>query len=363
MKVLIVGGTFDGKKGKPSKLIYQMQEFLRLRCDITGFYNGGNYNDLKEIIEECNNADVTIWMPDVPNDKEKIRNIKEINPKTLLILSKRNDENKYPFVEIVNRMLGQKCNLLIHINKQENGIFNFQLLDPLGNCWCNTEDFSVIMDKLYHKTKYLLSITRQSTYRDAELNRVAVNYYWSEEEEKFLAIVRNFAEIFHEKIRPVEGVTRFLGNTSFRCQKGFPSFRASICNIIFVSKRNIDKRYIDKENFIPVSFQYNGNIYYGIDKPSVDTPIQVRLYELFPNINFMIHSHCYVNTGVFTKNNVPCGGIEEVQEILDIIPENERNGEYFAINLKGHGCLIMAKTVEQIEKVAFVERVLPEMQE
>ena len=50
MKVLIVGGTFDGKKGKPSKLIYQMRGFLRLRCDIIGFYNGGNYNDLKKVI-------------------------------------------------------------------------------------------------------------------------------------------------------------------------------------------------------------------------------------------------------------------------------------------------------------------------
>lgn len=362
MKLLIVGGTFDENGGKPSKLIAQMQEFFRMRCEVVGYYNGGNYQDIESIIQECQKADVTIWMPNVPNDKAKIRNVKEINPKTLLILSKRNDGSKYPFAEIVNRMLKQKSNLLIHINKQENGIFSFQLLDPLGNCWCDTEDFSALLDKLYHKTKYLLSITRQSTYRAAELGRFAVGYHWTDEQIQFLDTVKKFAEIFHEKIKPAEGVTRFLGNSSFRCQKGFPSFRAT-SGVIFVSKRNVDKRYIDKENFMPVKFHPNGDICYGFDKPSVDTPIQVRLYELFPNINFMVHTHCYVNAGVFTKNNVPCGGIEEVQEILDIIPEDERNGEYFAINLKGHGCLVMAKTVEQIEKVAFVERVLPEMQE
>lgn len=362
MKVLIVGGTFDDEGGKPSKLVKQLFDYFRIYSVVIGYYNGGNYTDIETIIQECQKADVTVWMPNIPNDKPKVRNVKEINPKTLLISSKRNDNNKYSFAEIVNRMLEQKCNLLIQINKQENDIFNFQLLDPLGNCWCDTEDFSILLDKLYHKTKYLLSITRQGTYRAAELGRFAVGYHWTDEQIQFLDTVKRFAEIFHEKIKPAEGVTRFLGNSSFRCQKGFPSFRAT-SGVIFVSKRNVDKRYIDKENFIPVKFHPNGDIYYGFDKPSVDTPIQVRLYELFPNINFMVHTHCYVDAGVFTKNNVPCGGIEEVQEILDIIPESERTFGLYKINLKGHGCLVMAHSVEQLEKVAFVERVLPEMQE
>lgn len=40
-------------------------------------------------------------------------------------------------------------------------------------------------------------------------------------------------------------------NVSFRCEKGFPSFRDK--NIIYVSKRNMDKRMIGKEGFVAVN--------------------------------------------------------------------------------------------------------------
>lgn len=38
--------------------------------------------------------------------------------------------------------------------------------------------------------------------------------------------------------------------------------------------------------------------YCGDDKPSVNTPIQVRLYEALPNIKYMIHSHCGINSEI-----------------------------------------------------------------
>ena len=134
-------------------------------------------------------------------------------------------------------------------------------------------------------------------------------------------------------------MTRFLGNSSFRCQRGFPSFRGNK-DIIFVSRRNVDKRFIDKDHFVGSVLLEDGSVgYYGEYKPSVDTPIQLRLYNLLPKINFMIHSHCYINAAPFTKTPVPCGAVEEVDEIMEIIGQG-RSQPFYAINLIGHGLLL-----------------------
>ena len=70
----------------------------------------------------------------------------------------------------------------------------------------------------------------------------------------------------------------------------------------------------------------------------------------------MLHAHCFVDIpiddGCFsytTSNAVPCGAIEEVNEICETIGDIERvnasNPKLVAINLKGHGCILMASNV------------------
>ena len=86
-----------------------------------------------------------------------------------------------------------------------------------------------------------------------------------------------------------------------------------------MSRRNVDKRYIEQEAFVPCYMDDTGNVlYYGPYKPSVDTPIQVRLYKYFPRINYMLHSHVYVKGAPFTSKAIPCGGIQEVTEIMRV---------------------------------------------
>ena len=159
-----------------------------------------------------------------------------------------------------------------------------------------------------------------------------------------------------------------LGNCSYRCQRGFPSYRGKDC--IYVSRRNVDKRYIDKDMFVPVRMNENGQIeYVGKYKPSVDTPIQVRLYNLFPKINYMIHAHCYIEDALATTNPIPCGGIEEVDEILNLFIDKTddkiynqnilRNVECAKINLFGHGSLIMANNIDQLSNIPYIEREIP----
>lgn len=74
-----------------------------------------------------------------------------------------------------------------------------------------------------------------------------------------------------------------------RCSKGMPSFKHN--DYVFVSQRNVDKEYLDLSHFIPTYLEDDKVYYCGENKPSVDTPIQLRLYKELPNIRYMIHSH------------------------------------------------------------------------
>ena len=175
-------------------------------------------------------------------------------------------------------------------------------------------------------------------------------------DERFLMEVKKYAETFHNLIQAQ--TTRFLGNCSTRCMRGFPSER--IGDLIYVSKRNVDKRYIDKDAFVPCKLEDGKVHYYNDSKPSVDTPIQVRLYELLPNINYMIHSHCYIKDAPFTKQVIPCGALEEINEIMDTIKDTQT--EYHVVNLLGHGSTIMCKHSEQLNNINYIPRIFPERQ-
>ena len=182
-------------------------------------------------------------------------------------------------------------------------------------------------------------------------------------EQAFIDIVHTHANTFHRMV-PHVPTERMLGNCSFipdkyRCTKGFPSVR--IGNTVLVSKRNVNKETLSLDDFVPVSLKDDTLYYYGDFKPSVDSPIQVRLYEALPNINRMIHSHCYIKDAPFTSTCVPCGGIEEVSEVLGLIDKtSNRYQSIYKINLLGHGSIIMTHSVDELKDVAYLPRPIPE---
>ena len=363
MKILFVAGTFDDNGGKKSSLIEKISENICKNNEVI-IFNGGFYSSLKEIIESSINYDVVFWMANVSNDKEKIRNVKEINPKVLLVNSKRNDNEKYTMQELINKSLEQKANLTIEFSKIDDK-FKMRLFDPLGNVWYEGFDVKELCDVLENRLLFLKSVTRQST-KKSEISYTDDLKLYTKEELKFIELVKNYADVFKEVIKPAKEVKRFLGNASirpkdnFRCIKGFPSFKRN--DIIYVSRRNVDKEKISVEDFVPVYFESEDIKYIGDNKPSVDTPIQIRLYKYLPNINFMIHSHCYIENAPFTKINIPCGGLEEVDEVINTLKENygNLNEDFYAVNLIGHGNIIMAKNVEFLKNLKFFGRPIPE---
>lgn len=178
----------------------------------------------------------------------------------------------------------------------------------------------------------------------------------------------------HRKVDTLCKTERFIGNASLRklppqvgrCGKGMPSFRGSD-NIIFVSKRNIDKQFIELDNFVPVWLDNNKLMYSGPDKPSVDTPVQVRLYQTLDHINYILHSHCYIKNAPFTTTAIPCGAIEEYDEIMKLLSDSQidTHRNQYIINLIGHGSIIMWNDMQQFHedikpKLAYYKRNTPE---
>ena len=369
-KILFVGGNWDLNGGRNSKVV---DEFAKYLPNAT-VYNGGNYNDLNKILESCVNYDTVIWWANVPNELPKIRNVKDINYKTMLVSSKRNIDNKYSFQDLLQRSFALKSNLTIEFSKNDNK-YNMRLFDPLGNVWYEGLDIKECSKALLERLAFIKSITRESTISSEEnigalawfFNMFKEEMYKSDnnpeipEKKEFLNIVRDYAYKFAEATFQTKDVKRFLGNASFRCPKGFPSFRDG--KYIFVSKRNVNKEFIGINEFVPVYIE-DGKIYYcGNNKPSVDTPIQAKLYNLLPNINYMIHSHCYIDGAPYTEKSLPCGAVEEVDEIKDLIKEyydNDYNRNFYLINLLGHGSIMMSKNPEQLKNIQMVGRELPE---
>ena len=253
---------------------------------------------------------------------------------------------EYTFVDLVNTSLVQRNNLTIEFSKLKNETkFKMLLFDPLGTSWYEGYDLETLVQNLIKRIRFIITTRRERTYKVYRDSLLIDN-------EEFYSYVREVAEIFHKTIEHADGVTRFLGNASFRKNSK-----------IFVSRRDVDKALIDKNNFVETYLEDEKVFYYGDFKPSKDTVVQVRLYEMFPNINYIIHSHCYAKDANFTNTPVPCGALDEIDELLEVVKNNYNNDfslNYYKFNLKGHGCIIFGNSIDDLKKTEYITRHLPE---
>ncbi len=354
MKLLAVGGTFDESGGKPSVYMAKLfSNFVTTDVFQLDVYNGGHWNAISSLVgrltkELAGCYDVILWFPNIPNNLEKlVPLIKKYNQKSILVTSKNNMEAKYTMAQLVQKALANRSNLVLEFPKSKssnNLIAN--IFDPLGNIWLTEEnDIYIVAKVLKLRIDQLIRYTRVGSVSIGDAVPIpGVTYFFD--------IIKQYADVFHELIHGANS-ERLLGNASFRCLRGFPSFRDK--DRICVSRRNIDKRYIGQEGFVAVDLPLAGDKvrYYGKHKPSVDTPIQLKLYEHFDNINFMLHSHVYVDGAKITNEVTPCGAMEEVDEIKSLF---DKDTCAFAVNLRGHGSLIAAKTLDYFKDTPYVSR-------
>jgi ribulose-5-phosphate 4-epimerase/fuculose-1-phosphate aldolase len=353
MKILLVGGNFADNI-RPSgfvKKLYEEIQKLSPDYDIV-YHNGGEFSELQESLNQEFFFDAILWFANVPNEYEKlVDDIKVRSPKSLLITSKNNLDNKYSYHDMTGRMLKVKANLCLVFTKTE--LVETTIIDPLMNAFTMKEtEIKTVASVLMKRIEELSSYTRVSSESIGPALEVP-------NQEEFFSLANGYAEVYHELIH-ANNTTRYLGNLSFRCEKGFPSFKHH--DTIFVSRRNVDKRDIGLQGFVGVNLRYTDKIcYHGEVKPSVDTPIQVALYNHFPKINYMMHSHVYLVGGTFTKEKIPCGAMEEVDSILKLFPDP--NYTMLKINLYGHGSIVMSNTIETFKDLKYCARPFPEFEQ
>jgi len=359
MNVLFVGGKFDLNGGRPSGLVTKFAKALEPYV-VLKVHNGGDFSHLEQLLSSSPNFDVILWWPDVPKDLPRLRDVKSVAPHSILVSSKNNlgvpasDGTYYaPYsaAGLVAKALAIKANLTVVFEGSDgHPPYCMKLMDPLGNVHSDTTfDVNELAVALVRRLNFLNALTRVQSRPTGESATLPPD------DPEFFQAVRRAAEDFHRLLDPGSDVQRLLGNASFRCANGFPAMRKG--GDIFVSKRNVDKRDISRESFVQVYSSKTLLYYDGDHKPSVDAPIQARLFEAFPRINYMLHGHvyipdCYVHSRM-TSLAFPCGALEE---LLEIIPMLKPDCEFAGINLRGHGCLIMASEVRSLRRLDFKAR-------
>lgn len=346
------------------------------------FINGGTYEKLAGL--DFTKYSTIIWFADIPNDLPKIVDkIKKKNPKCVLVTSKSNMDDEYKPLDIIERALRTKSNLLVEFSRDENKNVVATVWDALGNIYLEKSSSPGALHAVLKRQCQLLSKSRRVASKRVGKAEAIPN------EEDFFALARGYAETFHKLIHAVN-TERFVGNLSFRCENGFPTFRKE--NRIYVSRRNIDKRDINAEGFVAVAADELDPVhFFGDHKPSVDTPIQVQLYQMFPNINYMLHSHAYVQGAPRTDMVLACGNANEAIEVaraakympvkkvgpgLFVVEagqalyrpsvrshfDQQPEVDFFAVNLLGHGSIVGAREVDQLKDIPYVARQIPERQ-
>lgn len=241
-------------------------------------------------------------------------------------------------------MLRVKANLCLVIDKKDNQ-FNCRLIDPLGNLFYEGEDFFSAGKVAAQRADKLSQFTRV----ESRMIYGTENAEEANPPEEFLSIIHKFAKRFDELTDRPKTVSRFLGNASFRCSHGFPAFRGK--DRIFVSRRNVDKEDIGPPDFVgvePFRPYMSGIEYYGNNKPSVDAPIQLLLFDHMLATNFIIHGHVYSKSFTAqTYDVIPCGAVEEWFELKKVLTPHL---PIWSINIKGHGCIIGAENAKNLEQ-------------
>lgn len=350
--ILFVCGTFTADGGRPSSIGKAMG--ISLVPD--DMINGGTIKELYGISFE--DYEAIVWMPNMDNSEDKILpHIKKWNPHAILISSKRAVEKEYTAWDVVGRLLATRSNLGIMITRDDNGRYNFSLLDPLGNIHYDGTDPVMLGFGIKTRLDLLGEMARCSSQSMGPAKNKLMD-------EDFMEVVRKTADEFSRHVN-ANNPNRMLGNASTRCMSGFPAMRGD--DSIFVTRRNIDKKTISADGFIETRMRNMYKMvlptveYWGDVKPSVDTPIQLMLFDIFKHIKYMIHGHVYIKGAPFTDRKIPCGYLEECDDVYEAIVNNyEPATDNFVINLLGHGCLVMAKDLSYFDEIEYINRPLPE---
>jgi hypothetical protein len=141
MKLLCVGGVFNGVGGRPSgyfkKLVSSIINRLHNRYGAVAYddvqvLNGGTYESLLEYTTYSAYTHI-LWMADVPNEYPKVlSDLLKSNPGAVLVQSKNNVGGKYSRQELYARMVVSGAEMLVEFDRDRNGWITGSLLSCTG---------------------------------------------------------------------------------------------------------------------------------------------------------------------------------------------------------------------------------------
>lgn len=346
VSVAVVGGTYDEQGGRASKLVKQLGAGMSgAGLDVVLHCDGGTVERLVELAQELpNTVQALVWMPNLDNSHPKlIPGLKKQNPRLILVNSKRVVEKDYTDHEVIRRMLKVRAAVGLRIDRVA-GLYQVRILDPLGNQWGEaTQSFKHAGYRLAKSIQNVADAIRVPSIHSGDAQ--------PEPEAAFVEVCRELGDKFAECVESVYP-ERFMGNMSYR-PEGASGF--------VVSKRNIDKRKLAYGQFVEVNLSDEKVYFKGELKPSLDTGIQALIYREFPQIKYMVHGHAYVPGAPMTANYRVCGDLREGEEIVRCLKGIDGFEGRAAVNMRGHGCLIVSDTVEGLKGYRFVAREFPEV--
>lgn len=244
----------------------------------------------------------------------------------------------YTSIDSVSRIFKMHANAVIEIHPTEGRHYHFKLIDALGNCWVDSYQIEALAHGIKLIAEWTNRAIRQPTMRSTRTQLP---------EHHGLDKLCQIAHSIADKVQNDVG-NRYFGNISTRCMKTFPSMRGIEEKKFYVSARNVDKSRITNKDMVFVHEEEDGLYYVGEKKPSIDTPVQIAIYNQFPEINYMLHGHAYIqDLGIPTDSYYPCGDLREVPEITKRITYPDSH-----INLVNHGFLMYSNNIEKLEKMA-----------
>ncbi|KAL0238767.1 hypothetical protein PCE1_004459 [Barthelona sp. PCE] len=356
---LLVGGSHvEGMGARPSGFFRKLCQGIVDNCnpDMYTYVNGIESKEhLISLLNITVDHKIIFWFAAVPNswklnEEATLGRIKQLNYRCMLVCSKFNGtttEPKYSDAELIGRALAVKANVAIEFKKNEEQKVFSRLFDCLGNCFAATYDIEELFNAIKNRLTLLSSVIR---WRSTSIDEEPANPPQLQMD-AFLNVVHEYAEVYSVCMaEAAKNGDRFFGNCSFRapdhfrCLKLFPSMRSD--SGIYVSPRNVDKKKVSSMVLCKLNEEGNGVEFIGERKPSVDTPVQLLLYSYYKNINYMVHGHTYVETAIITDTVYPCGAVQEAECIIRAAPDPFATR--LAINIKGHGHILMGQCIEDL---------------
>jgi ribulose-5-phosphate 4-epimerase/fuculose-1-phosphate aldolase len=188
------------------------------------------------------------------------------------------------------------------------------------------------MESKYQGIKFKIERDNKEIIRDTRLSNLE---YW--------------CKIFHKLGLAPEYDGGSYGNLSFRTKENNNEF------IITGSCIGL-KDNLTEDCFVKVvSCDLENKIIHtqGNRNPSSESMLHYSIYNARKDINAIFHGHCKIITEKIsqldiseTKNEVPYGTIELVNEVLAILPNN------FFLQMKNHGFLSLGKTLTEAGNLA-----------